>query len=179
MVAGGEEPAVTATTSPLWPHTYKLWAAGDHLHHHGAHHDMEDEDSQQDMAVDLATHASHSSTPRHTSPSDDFHHGHADGALRLPLGGLLPAGPLSSPRDAQDFQDAVRQSLAVVAGSLEGIERHLSRAQGAEPFLEHAQDPEELFARSLAATLRRLPRARRSQAKMKLIAVLAEFEEGS
>ncbi|KAK3926261.1 Tyrosine-protein phosphatase non-receptor type 4 [Frankliniella fusca] len=89
---------------------------------------------------------------------------------------VAPPPPSAAPQDARGFQDAVCQALAAVAGSLESMACQCSASTPASaPQLEH-QDPEELFARSLAASLRRLPKPRRSQAKMRLIAVLDECE---
>lgn len=178
----GDEAPPTPTPSsagPLWPHTFRLWAAGDHhLTHGGSIMEDDMDDSQQEMAVDLATHGSHASrasTPKQagTPTSGDYHHVHGD-AGDAPPPGMLP-GPLPSPHHAVDFQESVRQSLTAMAGSLDGIERSLSLSR----LQDDAYDPDELFARSLAATLRRLPPPRRCEAKMKLIAVMAEFEDGS
>ncbi|KAJ1528579.1 hypothetical protein ONE63_006983 [Megalurothrips usitatus] len=171
----GDEAPPTPTPSsagPLWPHTFRLWAAGDHhLTHGGSIVEDDMDDSQQEMAVDLATHGSHASrasTPKQAGTPTSGDAGDA------PPPGMLP-GPLPSPHHAVDFQESVRQSLTAMAGSLDGIERSLSLSR----LQDDAYDPDELFARSLAATLRRLPRPRRCEAKMKLIAVMAEFEDGS
>lgn len=165
---GVEEGGCPSLPSPsaasLWT-PFKLWSGGDH---HAGHQD-DDGDSRQDMAVDLVTHAAHAAhSSAAASPPSGVEYPPLDGPL-YPDQSMEHAG--MSPQDA-GFQDAVRRSLSTVAGSLEGIARHLSAAR---PLDDH--DPDELFARSLAASLRRLPGARRSQAKMKLIAAMAEFED--
>ncbi|XP_034239057.1 uncharacterized protein LOC117643980 [Thrips palmi] len=162
-VGVGVDVGVEEVAGPsLWT-PFKLWSDGDH---HANHHPADDGDSRQDMAVDLATHGAHSAAT--TSPSGPEYPPMADASM-YPDPSMDHAS--MSPPDA-DFQDAVRRSLSVVAGSLEGIVRHLSADA------RDAHDPDELFARSLAASLRRLPGTRRSQAKMKLIAAMAEFEDG-
>lgn len=206
---GGEaaEDAVApmSTVSPLWPHSFKLWAG-----HHGSLEDGEDDGSQQDIAVDLATHPSVPSHPSvasnlSTSPQAareasaspwgeftakfnsfsggpaclglDLRHAGADRALTLPVvAGAYPTGPLpAGPASHEaDFRESVRQSLRSMAAALDTLNGLVSsRASGGWA----ADDPDEMLARSLAASMRRLPRARRSQAKLRLLAVLAELED--
>lgn len=70
----------------------------------------------------------------------------------------------------------MRQSLRSMAAALDTLNGLVSsRASLAGGWA--ADDPDEMLARSLAASMRRLPRARRSQAKLRLLAVLAELED--